>query len=98
MSKGLSGEEFIKHVAKIMEKQLKEWDDQYEVFLMKLVNYEFMIKNGNTYYNVELSEHELQFLQNKSPFSVDRKVWTELQNQGLPIIIGVGDYLDKVFI
>ena len=97
MSNCLSGEEFIKHVAGVIERQLKEWDDHYEVFLMKLAYYEVIIKNGETYYHADLSEQELETLQKKSPFSLDRNIWLELQNQGLPIIKGIGDYLDKVF-
>jgi len=80
----------------MIEKQLQEWDPNFEVFLMKLSNYELMIKNGEAYYYVELTEQELDFLQNKSPFSLDRKIWLELENQGIQIFKGFGDYLDKV--
>jgi hypothetical protein len=96
MSKNLNHEKFIHHVADIIEKQLQEWSPNYEVFLMKLTNYELMIKNGETYYHVEISEQELDFLQNQSPFSLDRKIWLELQRQGMQIFKGFGDYLDKV--
>jgi hypothetical protein len=96
MSKNYSSEKFIKHVSDIIEKQLQEWDLNYEVFLMKLTNYELMIKNGETYYHLEISEQELNFLQNKSPFSLDRKIWLEMQKQGIQIFKGYGDYLDKV--
>ncbi|WP_042458743.1 hypothetical protein [Neobacillus dielmonensis] len=65
---------------------------------MRLTNYEVMIKNGETYYHVELSEQELDFLQNLSPFSLDRKIWLELQKQGIHIMKGFGDYLAKVFL
>jgi hypothetical protein len=96
ISKGYSNEKFIQHVVDMIEKQLQEWDPNYEVFLMKLSNYELMIKNGEAYYYVELTEQELDFLQNKSPFSLDRKIWLELENQGIQIFKGFGDYLDKV--
>lgn len=95
MSKNLSGEDFIKHVAHSIEKQLQEWDEHYEVFLMKLADYEFMIKNKDTYYHVQISQLELETLQNKSPFSLDKRIWLDLKDQGLPIIMGLGDYLDK---
>lgn len=96
MSKSFNGEKFIELVADTIERQLQEWDSKYEVFLMKLANYEIMIKNKETYYHVGISVQELDFLQNKSPFSLDRKIWLELQNQGLQIKKGYGDYIEKV--
>ena len=48
MSKSFSSERFILHVADTIEKQLKEWNPLYEVFLMKLKNYEVVIKNAET--------------------------------------------------
>ena len=97
MSKNMSVEEFIVHVATLMEKQLKEWDENYEVYVMKLADYEVVVKNNDTYYGVDISEFEIDFLQNKSPFSLDKKLCAELEKQGLNILRGYGDYLDKVF-
>lgn len=56
MSKNFSGEEFLKHVAKIMEMQLKEWDIEYEVMVAKQVNYEWVIKYKDQFYHTEISE------------------------------------------
>lgn len=97
ITKTMIVEEFIVHVATLMEKQLKEWDENYEVYVMKLADYELVIKNNEKYYEVTLCEDEIEYLQNKSPFALDRKLWTELENQGLAILRGYGDYLDKVF-
>lgn len=66
LCKSFKGEKFLLHVAETMEKQLKEWDPQYEVFLMKLANYELMIKKGETYYHVLLSEQEIEILRGPS--------------------------------
>lgn len=96
MSKSFSGEKFIQLIAVTIEKQLQDWDPKYEVFLMKLDNFELMIQNRETYYHVQLSEQELDQLQNKSPFSLERKIWLELQDQGLQILKRLGDYLEKV--
>lgn len=97
MSKNMDVEQFIIHVATLMEKQLKEWDENYEVYVMKMANYELVVKNGEKYYEVSLSEDEIKVLQNKSPFSLDKRLWTELEQQGLNLLWGYGDYLDKVF-
>lgn len=95
-AKNLNGEDFLKHVANLIERQLKEWDSVFEVIVKKFVNYELIIKTNELDYHVDLSENELYFLQQKGPYALDRKVWGELQNQGLPIINGFGDYLDFV--
>ncbi|MBB6444022.1 hypothetical protein [Bacillus benzoevorans] len=97
MSKNMGVEEFIVHVATLMEKQLKEWDENYEVYVMKLTDYEFIVKNNDTYYGVDISADEIAELQNKNPFALDKKLWIELEHQGLNILRGYGDYLDKVF-
>lgn len=95
----LRREEFLKYVATAIEKQLKEWDENYEVYVMKLKKYEIMINNGEHYYHVKLAENELDSLQKASPFELDRKVWKELIKQELPIKRGEGDegnYIDMV--
>lgn len=97
MTKNMSVEEFIVHVATLMEKQLKEWDENFEVYVMKLADYEFVVKNNTTYYGTDIPEEEIAALQNESPFALDKKLWTELEKQGLNILRGYGDYLDKVF-
>jgi hypothetical protein len=96
MARNMGREEFIKYVATAIEHQLKEWDGNYEVFLMKLKKYEFMVSNGEKYYHVIISENELDSLQKSSPFELDRKVWTELQKQGLEVIRGVGNYIETI--
>lgn len=96
MARNMSREEFIKYVATAIEHQLKEWDENYEVFLMKLKKFEFMINNGEHYYHVILSENELDALQKSSPFELDRKVWRELEKQGLPVVKGTGNYMEII--
>lgn len=96
MANNHSAEEFIKHVLEEMEQQLLEWDHNYEVFLLKLSYYEIMVKKEDHYYNVKLSENEVVSLQKKGPFQLDRKVWKELEKQGLTIIKGHGNYIDTV--
>jgi hypothetical protein len=96
MARNMSREEFIKYVGTAIEHQLKEWDVNYEVFLLKLMKYEFMINNGDQYYHVKISENELDSLQKSSPFELDRKVWLELEKKGLPVIRGVGNYIETI--
>ena len=96
IAKFQSGEDFLIHVAEFMERQLKEWDNIYEVFVMKLANYDFIVKNEEKYYEVQLSEDDIASLQKSGPYELDRKLWKELENQGLPIIKGTGNYIEKV--
>jgi hypothetical protein len=96
MANNHSGEEFIKHVVEEIEQQLIEWDHNYEVFLLKLSYYEIMVKKEDHYYHVKLSENEVNSLQKRGPFQLDRKIWKELEMQGITIIKGHGNYIDTV--
>lgn len=90
------GEKFIIHVADLIERQLKEWSPEYEVFLMKFSDYELIIKNKDQYYHAKIAEKELESLQKSGPYALDRRVWSELQNQGLAIKMGYGNYMEAV--
>lgn len=96
MSRNLNEEEFVIKVSNTIEQQLKEWDGHYEVIVLKLKNYHWIIKRKEVHYSMELTEREVQQLQRRSPFALDRKLWDELEKQGLPIFKGVGNYLDYV--
>lgn len=90
-------EEFLQHVGKMIERQLQEWDENYEVNIMKMENYLFVVKNRDKSYWVEITEKELIELQNRSPYSLDYKIWTMLAVQGIEIKFHSGDYLLKVY-
>lgn len=40
---------------------------------------------------------KLKFCKKKEPYALDRKIWNELQKQGLTILNGDGNYLDQIF-
>ncbi|WP_154663566.1 hypothetical protein [Neobacillus dielmonensis] len=96
MSKNYSTERFLLHVANCVEGQLKEWDEKYEVLVLKLKNYEFIVKMGDQDYYLPLPEEEIAALQQMGAFALDRRVWRELENQGLPIQRGHGNYINYV--
>lgn len=98
MSKNMNSEKFMITVVESIEKQLKDWDQEYEVLLLKLKNYEIIVKKKDYSYHVSLSDDELSSLQLKSPFSLDRKIWNELQSLGIEIIKGHSKYIDYVFL
>jgi len=98
MSKNMDGEKFFIKEADIIEKQLQEWNPEYQVLLLKLKDYHFIVKKGDDSYEVTITEQELAQLQDRSPFSLDRKIWLALQNQGLQIIKGYGNYIDYCLI
>ena len=96
LSKNCNNEDFMILVGEGIEQQLKEWDEAYEVNIMKFKDYVFVVKNGATCYEVFISESLLAELQEQSPFSLDQKIWLDLEGQGLEIVMGYGDYLMKV--
>jgi hypothetical protein len=96
VTRNQDGEQFLKYVGKVIEQQLKEWDGNYEVIVMKLKDYEFIVKKMEHYYHIQLTEKELELLLKSGSYQLDRKLWRELENQGLTIIKGTGDYLEMV--
>lgn len=97
MAREKSPEEYLMFIADVVERQLQEWGETYEVFVMKMHTYELIVKRGDErYYHVYLSEEEIYHLQQKEPYELDRFIWKELKKQGLPIIRGGGNYIDYV--
>ncbi len=98
MAKNFNEEEFFTQVASLVESQLQEWDEQYEVkVIMKGSMYKLFVNHHNLFYHLVLSKNDVQSLQEKGPFALDRKIWQKLAEQGLPIIKGTGNYLDILF-
>lgn len=97
MAKNYENEKFLLHVGEGIEKQLQEWDANYSVNIMKLRDYHFVVRIGEKYYETVLSEKDIRELQSKGPYSLDYKIWSDLEEEGLEIKWGYGDYLDKVF-
>ncbi len=97
IAKSRNNEQFLLHVAELIETQLKEWDNRYEVFVMLLKNYEIAVKLGEQYYHTSISNEEIGALKKEGPFALDRKLWTALQKEGLPIKESQGNYLQLVF-
>ncbi|KMM39176.1 hypothetical protein [Guptibacillus hwajinpoensis] len=96
LAKHYNGEKFLLHVADVIERQLKEWSVVYEVMVMKLSDYKIVVKKDNRYYELVISEKELDTLQATAPFALDRFVWKELEKQGIEIVRGYGDYIERV--
>ncbi|WP_428911675.1 hypothetical protein [Niallia sp. Krafla_26] len=96
MAKNYSTENFLKHVAISVERQLKEWDETYEVMVMKGVQYEFVINHNDTFYSLQLTDQDIHHLQTKGPYSLDRVIWKELEEQGVAIRNDCGNYLNVV--
>ncbi|WP_409250685.1 hypothetical protein V1502_10950 [Bacillus sp. SCS-153A] len=96
MAQIMNDEDFLKHVAELIERQLHEWDLDYKVYIMKLKDYEVVVKNNEQYYEVKLSNQELEVLRFKGLYNLDHRIWTELMDQGLPIMEGYGNYMETV--
>jgi hypothetical protein len=98
MSKNQTGEKFLQHVATCVERQLQEWDADYEVQVIKLANYEIVIKNNQGIFNLTISQTELANLQSRSPYALDRFIWKELKEKGIKFEEYGGNYLSYVFL
>lgn len=96
MSRFQSSEDFFIQVANLIEKQLKEWNPDYEVFLLRFSYYELVVKKNDQYYHIEITETELDQLQKKAPYALDRKIWMDLEGLGLPIMKGYGNYIESI--
>ena len=97
MAKNQDGEKFLKHVLVTVERQLQEWDPNYEVQLIKLSNYEVLVKNDKETINFTISESQLALFQSRSPYTLDRFIWKELEDKGVTIGKCDGNYLTYVF-
>ncbi|RIW28907.1 hypothetical protein D3H55_20260 [Bacillus salacetis] len=92
----MNSEDFLKHVAETVERQLNEWDVSYKVLVMKLRDYELVIKNLDQEFQVKMTDQEVHVLHSTGLFKLDHKIWTELIKQGLHIQEGYGNYLSTV--
>lgn len=97
MAKNYSSEKFLVHVATTVERQLQEWNEQFEIMVAKLQNNFWIVRNGEESIYFTITEQEVEQLQNKSPYSLDRRIWEELENHGIDIKIGPGNYMSYVF-
>lgn len=96
IARNMDTEDFVLFISRVIEHQLQEWDEQYEVHVLKLKNYKWIVKYGHLRYVVEIVESEIQSLQKRDPFGLDQRIWRELEGLGLPIVRGVGNYLEYV--
>lgn len=98
MSKGYGAEDFLNHVSTTIQRQLQEWDENYEVKVEKRQNAHFLITVylDTPIHKVGMTKDEVQTAQEKSPFALDRHIWGELQNQGMLILYSSGNYLSYV--
>ncbi|WP_462411688.1 hypothetical protein [Neobacillus sp. Marseille-QA0830] len=96
MSKNYNPERFLLHVANCVEGQLKEWDEKFEVMVLKLKKYEIIISTDDEDYYIPLPDEEIAALQQMGAFALDHRIWKELEDQGLSIERGHGNYIDYV--
>ncbi|WP_042355591.1 hypothetical protein [Bacillus rubiinfantis] len=96
MARTYSEERFLLHVATCIEQQLQEWDARYEVIVMKLKDYELIVKDSERDYQITIAEKDIAPLQQAGPYSLDQKCWKDLEAQGLPIVKGFGNYIEMI--
>jgi len=79
-----SVEEFFYDVASCVEIQLKDWDKDFHVYIVKLADYNLVVKHGPKNYNVNLNEEEMESLQKRGGNALHQEIWRQLKKQGLP--------------
>ncbi|TFE01519.1 hypothetical protein [Jeotgalibacillus salarius] len=94
-SKAMPNDAFFNHVTTTMEKQLKQWNPDYELLVNTSDDYRIVVLQNEKRYTATLSAEEWATLQQTAPFSVDRAIWQQLQEQGLEVKLGFGDYIEK---
>ncbi|MCC3359127.1 hypothetical protein [Bacillus sp. REN16] len=97
MSRNMEGEKFFIHVATFIEQQLQEWDPDFKVFVMMLENYEMFVTGKQESLQLTMTDTEIITLQQRDPYALDRKIWREMEQEGLQIRRGSGNYLSYVF-
>lgn len=97
MAKNMAKEKFLEHVVWVLERQLQEWDENYQVNIIERDNYIITVHHHKVTIAITLSASKLESLQAASPYALDRYLWTELKNKGLQLKDKNGNYLDYVF-
>ena len=97
MAKNMEKEKFLEHVVWVLERQLQEWDDSYQVNIIKRDDFIISVQKNNVTIGVTICASKLASLQAASPYALDRYLWTELKDKGLQLKVKNGNYLDYVF-
>lgn len=93
----MENEKFLEHVGWVLERQLQEWDEAYQVNVLKLEDFVVSVHNNQQTFKVTISTTKLKDLQSASPYSLDRYIWAQLKEKGLEWKDKNGNYLDYVF-
>ncbi len=97
MAKNQTAEQYVTFVARCIEKQLQEWDDHYKVKVLHRQDYTIIIQNKQLYTMISLTESELVSLHSRSPYTLDRHIWEEMQKNGIEIKEAKGNYFSYVW-
>ncbi|SHF95994.1 hypothetical protein [Ornithinibacillus halophilus] len=97
MSKNQEGEKYLDHVVGVIEQQLQEIDENYEAEVTKIEEYKISVRNNNQAIHIKISKPQLLKLQSRSPYSLDKYIWTNLTKNGVEVTNANGNYLDYVF-
>ena len=97
MAKNMENERFLEHVVWVLERQLQEWDESYQLRVFKQEDFIISVQSNKKTINVSISANRLKDLQSASPYSLDRYIWAQLKEKGLEWKDKNGNYLDYVF-
>lgn len=98
LSKNMDPDKFFAHVMRVVERKLIEWE--HDVYILydwshykDDVCISFII--DDRFFTFYLGKKEIESLQRKSPYFLDRLIWTELIKRG--IVIRENEYMKVVF-
>src|SRR5690625_1200523 len=98
MAKAMETDQFMKHVVTTINRQLKLWNDGYEISLLQdLLGqnfYKIVVKIEDKVLQINLQCTDVEHLQAKWPYALDQHIWRRLANKGLVIETSNGNYLE----
>lgn len=96
-NENFSDEDFLNHVVDTLEAQLKEWDDNYLVELIKDDEYILVIHGVQMTHYLRITKKDITELRQKGDYALDRNILTRLYHLGLAIQNFDGPYMTAVF-
>lgn len=98
LSKSTLPDKFFAHVIRVVEKELIDWGHDVIILFdwpenIDEISISFII--DGRFFSFYIGKKEIEGLQRKSPFFLDRLIWTELIKRG--IIIKDDEYMKMVF-
>jgi hypothetical protein len=85
MARNQNSHEFFKHVIHCIERQLKEFNEHFEVMVWNVEPLIIQVHGDERSWFVSVLNNEIAKLQKQDPYALDRLIWKKLQEVGLHV-------------